>query len=50
MDPEEHDNSHLLYSIPDDPDGWMPYCDDEMESYPGEVAPDGQDRYDGSYR
>ncbi len=26
---------------PDDPDGWMPYCDDEMGSYEHEMDPDG---------
>jgi hypothetical protein len=25
---------------PDDPDGWMPYCDDEMNAYDGEIDPD----------
>lgn len=25
----------------DDPDGWRPYCDDEMSSYEGETDPDG---------
>lgn len=25
----------------DDPDGWMPYCDDEMSAYEHETNPDG---------
>lgn len=24
----------------DDPDGWRPYCDDEMQTYEGETDPD----------
>jgi hypothetical protein len=31
----------MNYDAPCDPDGWMPYCDDETATYEGETDPDG---------
>jgi hypothetical protein len=51
MDPDDDYDIYLLYCLPDDPDGWRPYCDDEIESYCGETDIDGAgDRVDYSYR
>jgi hypothetical protein len=51
MDPDDDYDIYLLYCLPDDPDEWRPYCDDEMSSYPIETDIDGAgDRVSHEYR